>query len=235
MCISRNRGPRARAIHPQMYCPFLDTTLCAMSGALHQLVVVPAMFGTFVVPLMRETLGAFPVVVRIVQVVIGVRVLPPCKARCRVDEIPVLRHDTLCWMEWPAYREISRGNQDQGRKASAPAIKLATGNTIAGLIAGFRMSIFLRFFISNLLKFLLRISVVLIPNLTLPLRAVAKVEGGQTRVMTSIMLSLNARTCLSVRTAARSGPSPKARASTLELVTSINAIGSILRFKAWMV
>src|ERR1700687_2808390 len=104
----------------RMFCPFLDTTLRAMSGAFHPLVVVPAMFGTFVVPLMRETLGAFPVVVRIVQVVIGVRVFPPCKPRCRVDEIPVLRHDTLCWMEWPACREISRGNQGQGWKRQCP-------------------------------------------------------------------------------------------------------------------
>jgi len=105
---------------PQMFCPLLDTTFCAMSGALHPLVMVPAMFGTFVVPLMRETLGAFPLVVRIVQVVIGVRVLPPCKPRCRIDEIPVLRHDTHCWMEWPAGREISRGNQSQGWKRQSP-------------------------------------------------------------------------------------------------------------------
>src|ERR1700682_2784630 len=48
---------------PQMFrpfLPFLDTTLRVLSGAL----VVPAMFGTF------------PVVARIVEVIVGVRVLP---------------------------------------------------------------------------------------------------------------------------------------------------------------
>jgi hypothetical protein len=47
------------------FLPFLDTTFRVLSGAL----VVPAMFGTF------------PVVARIVQIIGGVRVLPPCQAR----------------------------------------------------------------------------------------------------------------------------------------------------------
>jgi len=115
-------------------------------------------------------------------------------------------------------------------------IKLATGNTIAGLVAGFRMLICPRFFISNLREIPSENfgSSDFQPNFAFA-RGWQKVEGGQPRVMTSVMLSLNARTCLSVRTAARSGPSPKARARTLKLVPSINAIGLILRFKAWMV
>src|ERR1700682_366777 len=98
---------------PQMFRPFLHTTLPATRGALRTL--VPAMFGAFV-PLMRETLGAFPVVVRFVHVIVGVRVLPPCKPGRWVDVIPVMRHDTLCWMEWPARQDIRRGNQGQGWK-----------------------------------------------------------------------------------------------------------------------
>ena len=77
---------------PQMFCPFLDTTLPATRGALRTL--VPAMFGAFV-PLMRETLGAFPVVVRIVHVIVGVHVLPPCKVGRWVDVIPLMRHNIL--------------------------------------------------------------------------------------------------------------------------------------------
>src|SRR5712664_834060 len=61
---------------PQMFRSFVDMTLRATRGALRAL--VPAMFGAFV-PLMRETLGAFPIVVRIVQIIVRVGVLPPCK------------------------------------------------------------------------------------------------------------------------------------------------------------
>ena len=42
------------------------------------------------------------------------------------------------------------GIRAKAGSAVAPTIKLATGNKIAGLIASFRISIFLRFFISNL-------------------------------------------------------------------------------------
>ena len=53
--------------------------------------------------------------------------------------------------------------------------------------------------------------------------------------MTSGARSPNARTCLRVLTAARSGPSPKARARTVELAPSIITPDLILRFKTSMI
>src|SRR4029077_5983237 len=65
---------------------------------------------------------------------------------------------------------LGGGIRAKAGSANAPTIKLATGDIIAGLIASFSISIFLRFFISNLRG---KISVVPVPN-ELRVRAIAK-------------------------------------------------------------
>lgn len=84
------RRAQARTAQPLDRSIYSRSANASVVIAVHVLVpFIAQMFRPFVDMTLRATRGAFPIVVRIVQIIVRVGVLPPCKPRRWVDEIPV--------------------------------------------------------------------------------------------------------------------------------------------------